>query len=113
MMIKGETVTLISKVSSGEDDFGQPVYTEGQIAVNNVLVGSPSSEDVINELNISGKHIEFSLAIPKGDTNTWENTSVLIRGKRYRTIGLPVSYTEHNMPSYFAWNKIIKVERYE
>lgn len=113
-MIKGETVTLqVNTASTEVDDFGQPIFTESTVNVDNVLIGEPSSEDITSEIALSGKRIAYTLAIPSEDTNNWENTLVTIRGRVYRTIGIPTEYTDGNMPSWFPWNKKIKVEAYE
>ena len=110
MMIKGIPVTLYTKVQTGTDPFGRPVYEETAETVNNVLVGEPSSDDITNELNLSGKIISYVLAIPKGDAHDWGNAFVDVFGQRYHTIGTPTQGIEDNIP--LAWNKKVKVERY-
>lgn len=110
IMIKGIPVTLYVKTQTGTDPFNRPIYEETAETIENVLVGEPSSEDVTNELNLSGKVISYVLAIPKGDTHDWENTFVEFFGKRYRTIGTPTQGIEENIP--LAWNKKVRVERY-
>lgn len=109
-MISGETVRLKTKVQTGTDDFNRPVFTETFVDVENVLIGAPSSEDVINELNLSGKRIAYTLGIPKGDTHNWINTEVEFWGERYRTIGKPMQGIDENIP--LSWNKKVQVESY-
>lgn len=109
-MIKGETVTLIVKTRSGADAFGQDIFTETQVDVENVIVGSPTFEAAVSELNLTGKKIAFVLGIPKGDTHSWVDTDVLIRGQRFRTFGFPLTQTEENVPT--KWNTQVKVEAY-
>lgn len=109
-MIFGETVRLKTKVQTGTDDFNRPVFSEVFVDVENVLVGVPSSEDVVNELNLSGKKIAYTLGIPKGDTHSWVNTEVEIWGELYRTIGYPTQGIDENIP--LSWNKKVQVERY-
>lgn len=109
-MIKGTTVTLIKKTVSGYDDFGAPIYTEEEIEVNDVLVGQPTSEELVTTLELTGKHIAYVLGIPKGDTNTWEDTEVIIWGERFKTIGFPQTGIQENIP--LRWKANIKVERY-
>lgn len=111
--IKGETVELVETTITGEDDFGQPIESEQMVEVDNVVVGEPSSDDVISEFNLSGKRIAFTLGIPKGDTHKWDNAVVYVRGYKCRTIGLPMAYTDGNMPSWWTWNQKVKVEHYE
>lgn len=110
-MISGETVRIKTKVQTGTDDFNRPVFTETFVDVENVLIGAPSSEDVINELNLSGKRIAYTLGIPKGDTHNWINTEVEFWGERYRTIGKPMQGIDENIP--LSWNKKVQVESYD
>lgn len=65
--LRGITVTLIDKVEVGRDPFGKPIYGEQPIEVENVLVAPTSSDDVVNELSLSGRKAVYTLAIPKGD----------------------------------------------
>lgn len=108
--IKGITVRLKTRVQTSTDEFKRPVYEEEFVDVENVLVGVPSSEDVINELNLSGKRITYTLGIPKGDTHNWVDTEVEIWGELYRTIGYPTQGIDENIP--LSWNKKVQVERY-
>ncbi|MCU6706421.1 Uncharacterised protein [uncultured Ruminococcus sp.] len=111
LSIKGIPVKLSVKTQTGIDGFNRPTYEVFQEVVENVLVGEPSAEDVVNELNLSGKRIAYTLAIPKGDTHVWEDTEVEFFGRKFRTIGLPTEGIEENLP--LSWNKKVKVERYE
>jgi hypothetical protein len=111
LSIKGIPVKLSTKTQTGIDDFNRPTYEVSQEVVENVLVGEPSAEDVVNELNLSGKRIAYVLAIPKGDTHTWENTEVEFWGMTFKTVGIPTQGIDDNIP--LQWNKKVKVERYE
>lgn len=109
--IKGIPVKLSVKTQTGIDDFNRLTYEVSQEVVENVLVGEPSAEDVVNEINLSGKRIAYVLAIPKGDTHTWENTEVEFWGMTFKTVGIPTQGIDDNIP--LQWNKKVKVERYE
>lgn len=111
LSIKGIPVKLSIRTQNGIDDFNRPTYEVSQEVVENVLVGEPSAEDVVNELNLSGKRIAYVLAIPKGDTHTWENTEVEFWGMTFKTVGIPTQGIDDNIP--LQWNKKVKVERYE
>lgn len=111
LSIKGIPVKLSVKTQTGIDDFNRPTYEVSQEVVENVLVGEPSAEDVVNEINLSGKRIAYVLAIPKGDTHTWENTEVEFWGMTFKTVGIPTQGIDDNIP--LQWNKKVKVERYE
>lgn len=107
----GESIILYNKTEVGTDDFGRPIYEETAEVVENVLIGEPSTEDIINELNISGKRLAYTLAIPKGDAHEWRDRTVEFWGERFRTFGAPTQGIEHLIP--LDWNKKVKVEVYE
>ena len=109
--MKGITIILYDKRQTGIDDFNRPVYEDVETEVNNVLIGEPTTEDVANELNLSGKHLAYTLAIPKGDTHDWENQVIEFWGKTWKSFGFPIEGIESNIP--LAWNKKVTVERYE
>lgn len=105
------TITLVDTVEVGKDPFGKPIYEEKEIAVENVLVAPTSSDDVVNELSLSGRKAVYMLAIPKGDMHDWENKKVLFFNKTWRTFGIPLEGMDHLIP--LKWNKKVMVERYE
>lgn len=109
-MLKGITVTLYQKAQTGTDGFNRPVYTETEERVENVLVTPASAEAVINELNISGKHLVYELSIPKGDDHDWTDKHVSFFGKHFKTFGPEEEWIESMVP--LAWNKKVKVEAY-
>lgn len=109
-MIKGITVQLKKKIQNGTDPFGRPIYSEQIINVDNVLVGEPSADDITTDLSLYGKKLAYTLAIPKGDTNVWEDTEVSFFGANFRTYGYVTQGIESMIP--LDWNKKIKVERY-
>lgn len=109
-MIKGITVTLYAETITGYDAFNAPIYTETAVDVANVLVGEPSTDDIINSREMYGKKLAYTLAIPKGDTHDWLDKKIVIRGETFRSYGFPTEGIEENIP--LLWNKKIKVERY-
>lgn len=109
--IKGITVTLISKNEVGKDPLGAPIYEDVEIEVENVLVSPTSTDDIVNQLTLTGKKAVYTLAIPKGDTNTWEDQEVRFFGKRWRVFGTELQGIEDMIP--LDWNKKVMVERYE
>lgn len=110
-MIAGMTIRLYDKVKTGEDEFGRPIYAPVPIDVDDVLVGEPTSEEAVDTLNLTGKRLAYTLAIPKGDTNVWTDRIVEFFGGKFKTIGEPVQGIEANIP--LRWHKKVKVERYE
>ena len=108
--MKGTTIQLVVKTLTSYDDFGAPIYTEELVDVPDVLVGSPSTNDVDTTLSLYGKHIAFVLGIPKGDDHDWVDVEVIIWGQRYRTIGYPETGEQANIP--LRWGQNVRVERY-
>lgn len=110
-MIKGITVTLHAVKTTGTDGFNRPITKTTDITVDNVLIGEPSADDITDTLNLTGKKLAYTLAIPKGDENTWAGNTVDFFGETFRVIGKPTQGIESNIPLF--WNKKVKVERIE
>ena len=108
--MRGVTVYLHVKTESGTDAFGAPIYVDEVIPVDNVLIGEPSSDQALQELNLHGKRLAYVLAIPKGDDNVWTDTEVEFFGEKFRTYGEPTQGIEDLIP--LSWNKKVRVERY-
>jgi hypothetical protein len=108
--MKGMTVQLAVKTVTGYDPFGAPIEIEELIDVEDVLVGQPTTDDVINTIQLYGKKIEYVLGIPKGDTHNWTDAEVIIWGQRFRTIGYPQTGIQENIP--LRWGQNVRVERY-
>jgi hypothetical protein len=109
--MRGITITLHNRVQNGTDAFNRPIYEESTTTVDNVLIGEPNTEDIVNEMNLSGKRLAYTLAIPKGDDHEWKDAVVEFFGERFRTFGAPTQGIEAMIP--LQWNKKVKVERYE
>ena len=112
--MKTVTVTLIKKTQSGTDPFNQPVYEESEVSVDGVLVGEPSTDDITNAFTTYGSRLAYTLAIPKGDSNDWTDTYVILPepfAGRYHTVGIATAGIEGNIP--LRWNKKVHLERYE
>ncbi|MGX7069571.1 hypothetical protein ACWOBZ_01065 [Gemella bergeri] len=110
-LLKGINIILINKIQNGVDAFGHPIFEDKEIIVKNVLVAPASTDDITNSVNLTGKKAEYTIGIPKGDVNAWENREVLFFGKKRRTIGIPQEGIEAMIP--LDWNKKVMVERFE
>ena len=109
--IHGMQITLIDKQVVSVDPFGSPVVKDVEITVDNVIVSPATTEDVTSQMSVTGKKISYTLGIPKGDNNDWENKEVRFFGKRWKTVGIPLEGIEELIP--LEWNKKVMVERYE
>lgn len=108
--LKGITITLINRVQTGEDDFGAIIYDDVEISVDNVLVAPTSTDDIVNQMSLTGKKAVYTLAIPKGDTHDWEDKEVKFFNQKWRTFGVHLEGIEDMIP--LDWNKKVMVERY-
>ena len=109
--IKGIAIQLIQKVQTGTDPFGNPIFEDKPINVDNVLISPTLSDDVVNQLDLAGRKAVYTLGIPKGDTHDWEDKEVIFLGERWRTFGIPTEGIDDMIP--LDWNKKVLVERYE
>lgn len=109
--IHGIQITLIDKQVVSVDPFGSPVVKDVEITIDNVIVSPATTEDVTSQMSVTGKKISYTIGIPKGDNNDWENKEVRFFGKRWKTVGIPLEGIEELLP--LEWNKKVMVERYE
>lgn len=109
-LLKGITVNLMVRVRVGEDGFKQPIYTYKPVPVSNVLVRPSDSQEVTDSINLYGKKAVYTLAIPKGDTNNWENQRIEFFGKTWQSFGFSTEGIEHLIP--LDWNKKVMVAIY-
>lgn len=109
--IKGITVTLYDKIKVGADPFGNPLYEETPVEIENVLVSPSVSADIVDTLDLNGKKGVYTLAIPKGDTHEWADRKVNFFGRDWKTFGFALGGIEELIP--LEWNKKIQVEAYE
>ena len=108
--MRGVPVVLYERTQTGTDEANAPVYTETLTQVENVLIGEPTSEDVINELNLTGHRLAYVLGVPKGDEHEWTGCRVDFFGQSFRVYAPPTQGIEELIP--LAWNKKVKVECY-
>lgn len=110
-MIKGVPIILCKKEKVGTDSFNQPIYKEKEIIVENVLIAPSTTDDIVTSTDLVGKKAVYTLAIPKGDTNDWENQRVKFFGNTWLVFGFALQGIDENIP--LQWNKKVMVERYE
>lgn len=110
-MIKGITVTLVNLTQTGTDAFGNPIYSETEKTVDNVLVAPSSTDDIVTAMNLWGKKAVYTIGLPKGDNNVWKDQKVRFFGETWQVIGLPTEGIEENVPG--QWHIKWMVERYE
>lgn len=109
--IEGITVILHERIITGKDPFGNPTFEERLEEIENVLVVPSSSVAVTESTNVEEAKVEYTLAIPKGDTHEWTGCIVEFFGQRFKAITIPVQGIDELIP--LDWNKKVQVERYE
>ena len=110
--MRGITVTLYDKTETGKDALNKPIYMETAVQVDNVLVAPSASMEVLEPTNLDGRRGDYTMAIPKGDTNDWSaGKRVSFFGHDWRIIEMPEEGIEWLIP--LSWNKKVQVERYE
>ena len=108
--LKGVSVVLHKRTVKEYDPLGNPVYITEDITVNNVLWNVTTADDLISSTRLEGTTELYTLAIPKGDTNTWLENTVTFNGKTFHC------YAEsEGMDALIPleWNKKVLVERYD
>ena len=114
--MRGVTVQLLVPTQTGVDPFGAPIYTTEAVSVDNVLIGEPSSEEILAATDLFGKRIRYMLGIPKGDTHDWvdktvEWTDAYGRTHKLRTFGFPIVGVEALVPG--PWHMKVRCEEIE
>lgn len=110
ILIHGIPVKLINFTETDTDPFGNPICTETETIVDNVIVAPASADDVTDSINLFGKRAEYTLGIPKGDVHNWIDAKVEFFGQVWNTFGFPLEGIEDMVP--LEWNKKVMVERY-
>lgn len=110
--LKGITVKVSVKMLVGKDAFNREIFEDAMEDVENVLVAplSQMNGEILNELSMNGKKALYQMAIPKGDTHSWEDTTVEFFGAKWKTVGFSTIGIEDLIP--LDWNRKVIVERY-
>lgn len=109
--MKGVNVILYDRVVTGVDALNHPVYTETAQTVENVLIAPMSTNEILENYNLTGRKAVYQLAIPKGDAHDWTaGKRVDFFGKSWRIIDIPEEGIEDLIP--LSWNKKVRVETY-
>ncbi len=111
MAIRGIDIIRYEKKQTGVDGFGAPIYAETAEVVHNVLIGEPGAEELVGDMQLLGKKLAYTLALPKGDNRDWDNVTVEFFGQKFRTYGGVTEGIEAMIPG--RWNRKVKVERFE
>ena len=116
-MLHGLTVTLhIPTVRPAPDPFGAPVATgETTVDVDNVLIGEPTTDEILTSVSMYGRRTQYVLGIPKGDTHDWLGrhvswTDAHGRTINVRTFGEMITGVTANIPG--PWDAKVRAEVY-
>lgn len=109
-MIKGVSVKLLVRTQNGIDGFNNPIYTETEVVVDNVLYHPTTVDDVVDTTRLNGTKELYTLAIPKGDTHVWLHNLVQFADKTWNCYAEQEAI-DANVPG--EWHKKVLVERYD
>lgn len=110
--MKGITIVLYEQVKTGKNSLGEDLFEETRNEVENVLVGQPTEQEVIEALKLYGKKAVYMLGIPKDDKHKWTaGERVEFFGESFRIIGKPIKGIDELIPG--PWNMKVRVESYE
>ncbi|MCQ2499772.1 MAG: hypothetical protein MJ117_00325 [Lachnospiraceae bacterium] len=110
--MRGITVILYEQRKTGVNALDEDLYEETRCEVENVLVGQPTEQEIIEALNLYGKKAVYILGIPKEDTHIWTaGEKVEFFGEVFRIIGKPIKGIDNLIPG--PWNMKVRVESYE
>lgn len=110
----GETVTIITKSNTGKDAFSNPITSDIDVDINNVLVQPVSSLDITDGGNRpDGDKVAYRLMLPKAwvynqPTIDLRSSEFIVRGKRLKAIGNPGYFDDKNTPT--EWCMSVNVE---
>ena len=117
----GETVAVLTRRKTGEDEMGEPVYEWDSERVENVLVRPLSGSDLTDPLRPDGIRVSYSLAFPKAWTAgkapgflAHRRVALVARGmdERDADAALRVSGSpDRTVPCPTAWDTIAEVGR--
>ena len=103
-----ETVTVFTPGAVGEDEFGEPVYTDTESTVDGVLVRQLSGSELDRAERPDGVQIKYVLAFPAGyDLSMLENATVAIRDEKPLKVETIVSVPQSPLP----WASRVEVGR--
>lgn len=114
MKLHGIPVQLEIRTQIGEDGFGRPEYESEFETVENVLVGTPTTEERNNALTLTGKRIEYWIGIPKGDAHDWKDAVVILPEPfscRVKTFGFVETGIRDLIP--LSWGSRVAAEAFE
>lgn len=109
--MRGIAVTLYQKTQTGLDPANVPIYSETPVVVDNVLVAPETTLQLTSEVDLRGGEADYILAIPKGDTHSWEDARIDFFGQSFRSFGVPTQGIDDLIP--LDWNLKVKVKRIE
>ena len=107
--LKGIPVILHERRITGKNELNRLIYEETAATVENVLVGQPTEQEILDTQNLTGRRAVYTLGIPKGDSHNWTDAKVEFFGEVFRTIGAPAQGIDAMVP--LDWNKTVRCER--
>lgn len=113
--MKGADVFILRPQNAAKDSHGNLVPSYVKETVKNVLVNSPTTQEVLDSQAVTnGRVLSYSLGFPKTYTKSLYGCKVIIpfidKQKEWYVIGDPQPIM-HNCPT--KWNRKVLVSAYE
>lgn len=108
-MIHGETVKVLRPSIADVDAYNVQIRKWSEEQVDNVLVGSPTPDNVATSADPQGLLVSMSLYFPRTYQGTLRDCKVIVRGTEYRVIGDPIALDGGLTPT--SWNMQVNICR--
>lgn len=108
-MIVGQSITILTPVRVGTDPGGDPIWTEREETVDDVLVQDGTQSNDADAMRAAGVGIDRTAHLPR----TWPYHSLrgcrirLADGTSYAVVGDPLPYTGGITPT--RWNLTVQL----
>lgn len=110
----GETVAVLTRIETGKDSMGEPIYEWSSTNVENVLVKPGVGESLSDDLRPDGIRVKYTLAFPKTFTGSLRSARVALteRGMSaddYDSALVVVGDPGITKPCPTQWNRLVEV----
>lgn len=106
-MLQGTEVVVKTKVQTGKDSHGNPVYEPSVAVVGNVLAAVGPTSSIGESNRPEGVSVAYTLYFPKSYRGSLEKASVLVYGEWFDVVGDPRPWIDPEPPG--DWNRVVEV----
>lgn len=108
MALTGESVVVSARTKTGEDRYGEPIFSWSSTTVDDVLVAPGPRTDLTDAARPDAYRVAWTLHFPKSFTGSLAGAKVAVRGgPALEVVGDPQPYTDANTPG--RWNRPVEL----